>query len=945
MALLPASPSLLSTTAAAWRPRGVLVAQLHEHRAAVPALAVAGNSQWFATASHDGTVKVWDATRLDRGTAFRSKLTYAPGGAAVAGAGKATAVAVMGDSATAAVGYASGEVHVVHVDYAPRFLSSPDSYRCITRMASLEPASWSSPSSHAPGAARGPILSVHSWAASTLGATPPSLSASSSSLFSCNPLSSSHALLLVASLHGGITLWDMRAARPALSLHLHAALGAPTHVLPDPHHGLWLLAASSCSALCLWDLRFLLPLSSWRLPSAPSAPHPPPITALAPMLPAAFPPAGDAMGAAAAGGPEHLPGWFGADRGSAATKGAVGAAGGGAAAAAGAGGQWGGRHGLWCMWRVAGTRWGCGVFSVAPQPSSSTAPPPPCPLRSNLPTALQSRPTPAAAATLLHQHHHALTAACSPPRPACPSALCPSQHSQRSQAGQGGARQARQSLLRVEQLKEPPGRAGGVRALLGVPGGGALLTAGTDCCIPLLVPPQVMLLPSQVVAVSGQAGAEWVVSGPTARGARGEVLHPRYDCASCTARESFRCVHYLPASLALRSHPLVAANTILTPTCLPLGSSHPSNATPSHASSILLHPPQETPPPFYVDAARQRGSATSAALACMGAQQPGGAARAESGGQADARVRSEGGERDEGMVRGGEGERGREGESDGDLDSAHGMGAEGRGARPELRRVLFGELQRLRGGCDDVSCSGGGGGMGHARALEHDTELHDAMAGWGEHTVCAWDHEWPSCDPMHNGGDGAGEVGRGEWNGCTRAAYVSVWREAHALSATLTHLSATLTHLSATLTHEATVICPLCKASPLRMHGGTIECSCGLFSLHTHHHHLSSLLPFPMTHQSGSPCRSAIAYTHFPSSARLSNHRRCHWQQPPFSFWRLFEVVAARDMAACAPRLQEVTWQHAMDCPALPSFTLHRSHGVTALLAHCSACPFFEIVL
>ncbi|CAI5458274.1 unnamed protein product [Closterium sp. Yama58-4] len=88
---------------------------------------------------------------------------------------------------------------------------------------------------------------------------------------------------------------------------------------------------------------------------------------------------------------------------------------------------------------------------------------------------------------------------------------------------------------------------------------------------------------------------------------------------------------------------------------------------------------------------------------------------------------------------------------------------------------------------------------------------------------------------------------------------------------------------------EAMVICPLCKARPLRMHGATIECSCGHFSLHTHHDHVT------------------------------------------------LEHLAAR--------LQEVTWQHAVDCPALPSFTLHRTHGVTALLAHCHACPFFEIVL
>ncbi|CAI7835975.1 unnamed protein product [Closterium sp. NIES-53] len=224
------------------------------------------------------------------------------------------------------------------------------------------------------------------------------------------------------------------------------------------------------------------------------------------------------------------------------------------------------------------------------------------------------------------------------------------------------------------------------------------------------------------------------------------------------------------------------------------------SSAPSPSSLAALHPLLSVQP----------HPTTSAALVCMGAQQPGGAGRAESCWQADARVRSEGGERDGGMERGEEGERGREGESDGgvrdgermegvamamgerwageghagsggvsagrnegsrgaQVDLAHGMGAEGRGARPELRRVLFGELQRLRGGCDDVSRDGGGGGMGHATALEHETELHNAVAGRGEHKVWAWEHEWSSCDPMHYGGDGAGEVGggargRGEWD-------------------------------------------------------------------------------------------------------------------------------------------------------------------------------------
>ncbi|CAI7835756.1 unnamed protein product, partial [Closterium sp. NIES-53] len=122
------------------------------------------------------------------------------------------------------------------------------------------------------------------------------------------------------------------------------------------------------------------------------------------------------------------------------------------------------------------------VFSVAPQPSSNTASPPSLPSPSNLPTALQSRahllPLPPFSTTTTTPSGHTLSSS-----PCLPNGPLPQSTQSTQSSGASGTRQGRQSALRVEQLKEPPGRAGGVRALLGVPGGSALLTAGTDCCI------------------------------------------------------------------------------------------------------------------------------------------------------------------------------------------------------------------------------------------------------------------------------------------------------------------------------------------------------------------------------------------------------------------------------------------------------------------------------
>ncbi|GJP72035.1 hypothetical protein CLOP_g2807 [Closterium sp. NIES-67] len=249
------------------------------------------------------------------------------------------------------------------------------------------------------------------------------------------------------------------------------------------------------------------------------------------MLPAPFPPSMDATAATAAGGPEHLPGWFGADPGRGGTGGgegrqggAVGAAGGGAAAEGLVGST-----SLPLVYVASGrdevSLWSADtgqchqVFSVAPQPSANpAASSPSLPSPSNLPSALQSAPhllplPPFSISTTTTTGRTLSSSPCMPP-----GRLPQSSQSTRSM-------QSTQSALRVEQLKEPPIRAGGVRALLAVPGGGAVLSGGTDCCIRYWC----------------RLRAEWVgVWGPQPR-VRGERSCIRdTTCASCRARESYR---------------------------------------------------------------------------------------------------------------------------------------------------------------------------------------------------------------------------------------------------------------------------------------------------------------------------------------------------------------------------------------------------------------------
>ncbi|XP_033097119.1 phosphoinositide 3-kinase regulatory subunit 4-like [Anneissia japonica] len=60
-----------------WRPKGLLVAHLHEHKAAVNRLHISHDHSFFATCSNDGTVKIWDCNKLvGNSNTNRSRQTY-----------------------------------------------------------------------------------------------------------------------------------------------------------------------------------------------------------------------------------------------------------------------------------------------------------------------------------------------------------------------------------------------------------------------------------------------------------------------------------------------------------------------------------------------------------------------------------------------------------------------------------------------------------------------------------------------------------------------------------------------------------------------------------------------------------------------------------------------------------------------------------------------------
>lgn len=60
-----------------WRPRGIPVAHLHEHRAAVNRLVPIPDTSLFASNSSDGCIKIWDASKMEgRNIANRSRYNF-----------------------------------------------------------------------------------------------------------------------------------------------------------------------------------------------------------------------------------------------------------------------------------------------------------------------------------------------------------------------------------------------------------------------------------------------------------------------------------------------------------------------------------------------------------------------------------------------------------------------------------------------------------------------------------------------------------------------------------------------------------------------------------------------------------------------------------------------------------------------------------------------------
>ncbi|KAJ5783237.1 hypothetical protein N7457_005011 [Penicillium paradoxum] len=211
-----------------WKPEGNLVATFGEHSAPINRVVVAPDHSFFATASDDSTVKIWDTTRLERNLTPRSRQTHRH-----ASGTRVKALTFVENTYTFVSAATDGSVHAVRVDYqkvsqtAVRYgkLQIVREYQLpISKDGSPEYAVW--------------MEHFRDEGQSTL---------------------------IIATNTCRILALDMKTMLPIYTLENPVHHGTITTFCCDRRHH-WLLVGTTHGILDLWDLRFRVRLKASGLP-------------------------------------------------------------------------------------------------------------------------------------------------------------------------------------------------------------------------------------------------------------------------------------------------------------------------------------------------------------------------------------------------------------------------------------------------------------------------------------------------------------------------------------------------------------------------------------------------------------------------------------------------------------------------------------------------------
>ena len=209
-----------------WKPEGGLVAIFGEHSAAVNRIAVAPDHAFFVTASDDGTVKIWDTTRLEKNLTPRSRQTHRHASGA-----KVKTLTFVENTYTFLSGATDGSIHAVKVDYH----NVNDTVRY------------------------GKLQVVRDYQLPTADDGSPEYA-----VWMEHFRSEAQSTLLIATNTCRILALNMKTMLPVYSLQNPVHHGTPTAFCCDRKHN-WLLVGTTHGVLDLWDLRFRVRLKAWGL--------------------------------------------------------------------------------------------------------------------------------------------------------------------------------------------------------------------------------------------------------------------------------------------------------------------------------------------------------------------------------------------------------------------------------------------------------------------------------------------------------------------------------------------------------------------------------------------------------------------------------------------------------------------------------------------------------
>lgn len=209
-----------------WRPQGSLVAMFGEHTGPINRVVVAPDHTFFVTASDDGTVKIWDTTRLEKNLTPRSRQTHRH-----AHGTKVKALTFVEQTRTFISAATDGSVHAVRVDYqvssgAPRY-GKPQLVR-----------QYQIPS---PGGVDEHAVWIEQYR------------------------TESHSMLLMATNRSRLIGLDLKTMDVVFALDNPVHHGTPTTFCIDRKRS-WVLVGTTHGVLDLWDLRFGVRMKAWGLP-------------------------------------------------------------------------------------------------------------------------------------------------------------------------------------------------------------------------------------------------------------------------------------------------------------------------------------------------------------------------------------------------------------------------------------------------------------------------------------------------------------------------------------------------------------------------------------------------------------------------------------------------------------------------------------------------------